>query len=347
MGLAGFAWGASEAARDLRGERAREAEQAARAQREAAEHGLRLKALMAELAQGEANEKRAARDQQLQEAAIALQQADGMGQGAELSPDVASLLTGTPYGARVEQKATLPSRTMAMPIEPFKHDSVLTTPQSDPGGRAYATLRPTEAQLRDQAQRSAMEAAVNNPSLPPLVRRLIDLRRIGVSIPNPESLETPEERDQRAQTTSDANFRDFKRRTDYQASVTEGARRRAAQDAARIRPRDRLDAYRLADAAAADYLLSLKDESGFFPADQTVDPEAIRQQFLEQYLRALDPSAPAPASTRKIIEGLRPVTGLMPSHPTARTLVPLQRSAGSSRPAASDPYEQYLARTRR
>src|SRR5688500_8689030 len=57
--------------------------------------------LEATLAATKEQTERSRRDQQLQEAAISLQQADAMGQGSELNPDVAGLLRATPYGARV------------------------------------------------------------------------------------------------------------------------------------------------------------------------------------------------------------------------------------------------------
>src|SRR5688572_31240710 len=56
--------------------------------------------LEATLAAQREQTERGRRDQQLQEAAIALGQADAMGQGSELSPDIANVLRGTPYGVR-------------------------------------------------------------------------------------------------------------------------------------------------------------------------------------------------------------------------------------------------------
>jgi hypothetical protein len=314
---------------------------AARQQREEARHDADLKMreriLLAQLSGQEDAATRAARDQQLQEAAIALQLADTGEMGAELSPDVVKQLAGTPYAARIQQHQTLPSRSVAG-LGPVDFSS--------PGGQPYAMLKPTQAQMREQGQRSALEAVTKDQTLPAPVRRLVDLRRVGVNIPDPESLETPAERDARARTERDSDFSDFTRRADYQARIQAGVRRQAAFEAANapVTARDRREAMRLADNAAADYLDSLKDSLGMLP--DGVDAAKVRSQFIDEYMTALEP-ATSPANTRRVITDLRQIvrpqrTGRMTSEAELRPVV-----AASGKPSASDPYERYLARTAR
>lgn len=341
--MAGFAWGAAGAgaARALseiqEARRQKEVEDARLAlQRE--QQGLLRQQLMEQLGASKETRERNRRDQQLQEAQIALGQAETMGQGAEVSPDITKLVMGTPYAARLDQKSTLPSRTVA----------VTGVEQSDPGGRAYSTIRPTAVQQREQGQRTELARVASDPSVPPTVRRQIDLyQRTGVHVPNPESFELPTERDARVARDRDSAFGDFSRRTDYSAGVTEAARRRALEDP--VTPRDRRDALRLADAAAADYLSSVNSQTMGLP--EGIDPEAIRQQFRDEYLAIVE-RRPAPGHTRRTVEGLSRIVAAptRTGSTSKRLMVDVMPRGGSGTPAggppaSSDPYEQYLART--
>jgi hypothetical protein len=220
---------------------------------------------------------------------------------------------------------------------------------SAPGGRSYTTLQPTQAQIREQGQRTALDAASTDPTLPPIVRRFIDLRKVGINIPNPESLEMPAERDARARQERESAFGDFTRRTDYAARVEAVARQQAARVAAQapVTARDRREVLRLADNAAAEYLSSIQDDLGMLPAG--VDAAAVRRQFVEEYMRSLEP-ADSPANTRRVITDLRQIvrpqrTGRMTTEVELRPI-----GAGRKPNAAAgggDAYEQYLARTSR
>jgi hypothetical protein len=331
FGAAMAAAGAADALRQVRLDRA-----------EQAERDMRMKVLMQQLGAAEDTRSRSARDQQLQEAAIALQQADLMGQGSELSPDVSKLLSGTPYGARVQQHQTLPSRSVA---------GLGPTDFSDPGGRAYSTLHPTQAQMREQQQRTDLEAFTNDSTLPPMMRRWVGARRAGLPVPNPESLETSTERASRLEVDRTAEFGDFTRRADYTARVNAQARRQAQIEAANapITPRDRLTAIREADEAAARILNSMQDNLGMLP--EGIDPNDLREQIRDEYLATLESSSRRPSSrTYRVIDELRPIvaqptrTGRM----TADYLMPRTPATPRTPPAGTgDPYEQYLARTAR
>jgi hypothetical protein len=269
---AGAAAGAQQAARQQR------EEQAAQAERD-----MRIKVLMSQLGAAEDTQKRNARDQQLQEAAITLQQADLMGQGAELSPDVAKVLSGTPYGARVQQQQTLPSRSVpGFGLVDF----------SDPGGRQYATIAPTQAQAQAQAQRTQLDEFANDPTLAPMMRRWVGARRAGMPVPNPESFETPSERSARLEGDRQGEFTDFTRRADYNAQIQARARRQIAAEAksAPITGRDRLTAIREADEAASRALNAMQDDFGQFP--EGFDAEGFRRQLRDEYLATLEGRTP-------------------------------------------------------
>jgi hypothetical protein len=209
FGWAGGAWGASQALQEMKARAHQE-------QLQRADQEMRRQILMQQLGASKAAEARAARDQELQEAALTLQQADAMGQGSELAPDVASKLRVTPYGVRVEDKATLPSRSLAMPVEPPARPGggsasdgesgetdlaglltnafaqrqqgaspLMTTATQSAGGRSYSTLRPTVAQMREQGeqtrereQRERLEQTIS--SLTPDAQRLTRLEQSGV-----------------------------------------------------------------------------------------------------------------------------------------------------------------------
>lgn len=274
--------------------------------------------------------KRADRAAQLGEAAATLEQLDALGQGAEVSPDIARVLSGTPYAARLESKTTLPSRSVAgfgPGVLRMMGDYLIqrgSTPLdqnqmvdfSSPGGRAYTTLQPTQAQMREQKQRTDLDAFSNDATLPPLMRRWVSARRAGLPVPNPESLETPAERSARLDVDRQAEFGDFTRRSDYTARINAQARRQAQIEAANapITARDRREALRLADNAASDYLRSIQNDLGVLPLG--VDPEGIRQRFIDEYMSSLE-SPSSPRNTQRGVERLRDVlprptrTGLM------------------------------------
>jgi hypothetical protein len=348
FGWAGAANGAADAAQLLRDEQ-RQVGQDALARQESE---MRMRALLQQLAASNETMARNKRGQQLQEAAITLEQQDAMGPGAEVSPGVAGVLKGTPYGARVQDHATLPSRSVPMPVNIAAGANASGAgpwmqAQVDPGGRQYSTLAPTATQARETGDRAALDAAVNNPQLPPPVRQLINLHRIGVRVPNPESLEMPTERDARARLAADADFADFKRRADYTGAITERARAAARRDATdpQVTPRDRREALRNADAAAADYLDTLKNITGELP--KGVDPGAVRQQFIDEYLGVLEPGAGDGAGRRprrQPVEGLtmRPTrTGRI----TSGDSVVAPGRGPKPQGGGGDAYEQYLART--
>ena len=266
---------------------------------------------------------RADRQAKLGEAAMALEQLDALGQGAEVSPDVAKLLTDTPYGARVQQQQTLPSRSIP---------GLGGADISDPGGRQYATLIPTQAQARAQKQRSDLQTFANDPTLPAMMRRWVSARQAGLPIPNPESLETPTERSSRLDVDRQSEYADFTRRADYNAQLQARARRQVAAEAksAPITGRDRLTAIREADEAVSRALTAMQDDFGQFP--EGFDPEALRQQLREDYLATLESRAPRHTSPRVIADdSLRSIvpqptrtgriTGdfLMPRTPTPAT----------------------------
>src|SRR5688500_17146934 len=117
MGLAGAAAGASDALAEMltRAFVQKQQEEQLKLQQAANDRGERQ--FQATLQAQQEQTAQARRDQQLQEAGIALQMADSMGQGAELSPETVGQLSGTPYATRVQQKATLPSRSHAVPID--------------------------------------------------------------------------------------------------------------------------------------------------------------------------------------------------------------------------------------
>jgi hypothetical protein len=183
--------------------------------------------------------------------------------------------------------------------------------------------------------------------LDPAARRLAEFEKQGVRGLTIHDVEGSAQH--QAHVTRDANqtreaaFGDFTRRANYQATIAEAARRRATADRNTVAPKDRADAIRYADSAAADYLKSISGEYGILP--DGVDPAAIRQQFKDEYLsalegrRVLDVGAlkrvmPQPTRTgRMTVEGLRPRgAGAVP---------------GAQQPTSGDPYEQYLARTGR
>jgi hypothetical protein len=324
----GAAAGASEALRQIQKDR-----------QDQVTEGLRAKVLMEQLASSDEERKARAEQRRTQNAAITLQQLEAMGGGAnEVDPTTAAQLRNSPYRVRLEDKATLPSSTI--PGVPNG------AAQSDLGGRPYATLRPTLAQEQTQGQKTAKLRFVD------LVRRHAPRNDIIAAMVDAGG-NVPES------AFDDPNLPHAQRMEEI-AAQGEQARRTAltsagaARAAAPIGPRDRVSARRQADAAASDYLDSLaRSSGGFLPAN--VDPDAIRAQFIDAYMAELEPAS-APNASRamsldELQRGMRPVG----SRQTPRLIDLRPRNtprpgAGSSWTGASgvssDPFEQYLARTR-
>jgi hypothetical protein len=292
------------------------------------EQAARLKVLMQQL--GVADEAR-----KNQNAAIALQQLDAMGQGANVDPGIAATLRQTPYGVRLEDKQTLPSASI-----PAMGGAKI----SDAGGQSFTTLRPTVAQQREAGQRSELSQMASDQSLPPEMRSWVRARQAGVNVPNPESFITEGQREARAARERTADLGDFRTRANIQAGIADAARRRAANE---VGVRDRVQALRLADAAAADWIDSIKGDYGILP--EGVDPMEVQREYREAYLAVVDPAG----TKRRVIDGLRmivPQPGRTGTNLRTVELTPRRTGAmggaAAAGPQSSDPYERYLARQR-
>jgi hypothetical protein len=313
MGMAGYGWGAAEALRQIQKDR-----------QEQVTEGLRAKMLMEQLASSAEDRKARADERRTQNAAIAVSQARP---GDELSPDFASQIQGTPYAARLETKQTLPSSTI-----PIAGGANI----SDRGGRTFVNLRPTVQQEQAQGQQTAKRNFVD------LVKRGAPRNQI-ISAMADAGGNVPES------AFDDPNLGHTQRMQEIAAQGEQSRRTAltsagAARAAAPIGPRDRVSARRQADAAASDYLDSMARASGgFLPA--TVDPDAIRAQFVDAYMAELEPAAASQANTDRALINVRQV---MPrpygSRQTPNTRLVSLRPRTSA--AQADPYEQYLARQR-
>ncbi|MBM3818921.1 MAG: hypothetical protein FJW14_07890 [Acidimicrobiia bacterium] len=267
-----------------------------------------------------------------------------VGPGVELSPDQAATFKETPYAALVEEHATLPSRTI----------DATGISQADAGGRSYATLRPTAAQQREAGEREGRRRVVD------LVKRgaprqdiLSAMSEAGQTI-TPRDLEDPAAVGQADHQRRLAEIQASGVQSRITQAAADAARRRAAHDPV-ITPRDRQQAMRQADAAAADFIDSQKDAMGLLPIG--VDADAIRQQFIDDYLSEIETPAgrPTPRQTRRVIDGLSRIvaaptrTGGQSRGMMVDSMVIPVGGGRTPRAAATagggDAYEQYLART--
>jgi len=285
--------------------------------------------------------------QRLANAALTLEQLDAVGPGVTVTPDIAAQLRGTPYGARVEDKLTLPSASIP---------GVGGIESSDPGGAAYSTLHPTLAQQREAGQHAELRRMSEDTTLSPEMRRWVSARRAGVSVPNPESFITEDQREARAARERAADLADFRKRAGIQQGIAEAAERRRANQ---VFPKDRLQARRFAIQDATDVYEAQKDTFGMVPPG-TPSIEEIAAELEQRYVSELG-SVTADGSQRRVIGQLRQI---MPE--PGRTGAPMRDVAAPrligdfvvarngrvatptpSGTASGDPYERYLARQRR
>src|SRR5688572_6465858 len=238
----------------------------------AAEFELRRQALQAQIAGQEdarlarhEDRTRAAEQQRIDHARIVT----GLLSPGEVSSEQAAMLRGTPYGpALLEDKQTLPSRTGLGESE-----------RVDPGGQSFSAFLGTPEQRQAGAQRAAREQVLKDPTLPPMVGRLVKLRDVGINLPNPESLVTPEERDALAARERELDFQDFERRERLTASLRPKPQTAATRG---VTPQNRLQARRWAQQDAADAYDALKDANGFVP--DGVSLEQLASDLEAEYL---------------------------------------------------------------
>lgn len=121
------------------------------------------------------------RQRQIEEAGIRV---GSMQPNQEVGGADLSALQGTPYEARLQSHATLPSSTIAMPGQ---------ADMQDPGGQAFRTLRPDAEQQQQIDLTSLRRRVEEDPTTAPSMKRIVSLKRIGVNA-SPEDVETPQER---------------------------------------------------------------------------------------------------------------------------------------------------------
>lgn len=104
-----------------------------------------------QLQRQEAQQAQAQREQaaKLQNAQIAVSQASP---GQELTPDVAASIQGTPYAARLNTQQSLPSSTIPL---------ATGMPAQTTAPKTITTLRPTQAQEKEQGQETARRQVVD------------------------------------------------------------------------------------------------------------------------------------------------------------------------------------------
>lgn len=108
----------------------------------------------------------------------------GMTPNQEVSPTDAQAIQSTPYGSRLESHATLPSRGLP---------EAGGAAGSDPGGRAFTTLRPDATQQHTIDLRSLRSRLATDPTMPAVIQRLTRLEDAGISGVTPGELATPDE----------------------------------------------------------------------------------------------------------------------------------------------------------
>jgi hypothetical protein len=292
FGIAGAAAGASDALQDI-------LTRAFVRQQQQQEMALRQRQTQLQEDDARDRRERETRNQKLREAQIAVGQAESMGPGVELSPDILTAVQGTPYAGRLEQKTTLPSRS----VEGFG------PARSDAGGRAYGVLAPTAAQMRETADRSRFTDLVADPSLSAPARRLIDLERLGVRGLNVHDVEGPEVHRAHVEREGRESEDRANRIARYQHDLAVQRDVRNENTANRITQKDILGLYRDAHTrAAADY--RAQAALGVPPTDaqgNELTPDQLAQEYVNEMLGALDAyeQQTTPTNGRRVITGIR------------------------------------------
>jgi hypothetical protein len=207
-----FSWaGAAAGAADAR----RQQQQDAMA---AQEFELRKRALEAQLA-GQEDARLARQEERTRQAerdrTETARVLSGLLTPGEITPQQAARLQDTVFGdALLESRQVLPSRT-----------GLGVSERIDPGGQSFSVFTGTPEQRQSAAQRTAREQVLKDPNLPPIVGRLVRLRDVGIALPNPESLITPEERAAAEARKRETDFADYTRRADYQNELVKGRQR--------------------------------------------------------------------------------------------------------------------------
>lgn len=147
-----------------------------------------------------ASQAERAREAKIQEAGIAVSQATP---GQELTPDVVSQVQGTPYASRLNTQQSLPSSTIPMKTD-VSDTSMMPAQTTAP--KIITTLRPTQAQEKQQGQDTARRQVVELFKRGAPKNELLGaLADAGENIPATELLKDPNEK-----------FNDFQQQWDYE-----------------------------------------------------------------------------------------------------------------------------------